>query len=56
MATAATSEPLLISVKRAAEILGISEWQVRKHFPLTKVGNRAYVPSKALREYDGDES
>lgn len=44
-------EPLLLSIKKAAEILGISEWQVRQHFPITKIGNRSYVAAKALREF-----
>lgn len=44
-------EPLLLSIRKAAEVLGISEWQVRQHFPITKIGNRAYVAAKALREF-----
>jgi len=49
-------EPLLLSIKKAAEVLGISEWQVRQHFPITKIGNRSYVAAKALREFAGEAS
>lgn len=44
-------EPLFLSIKKAAEVLGISEWQVRQHFPITKIGKRSYVAAKALREF-----
>ena len=50
-AAAEQAGPLLLSIKLAAERLGLSEWQVRQHFPITKIGNRAYVAAKALREY-----
>jgi hypothetical protein len=53
-ATDEQAEPLLLSIKRAAEILGLSEWQVRQHFPITKIGPRSYVASKTLREYVQD--
>jgi hypothetical protein len=48
-------EPLLLSIKKAAEILGISAWQVRQHVPITKIGNRSYVAAKVLREF-GDKA
>lgn len=54
MAIPATHEqdtPLLVSIKKAAEFLGLSEWVVRQHLPIEKVGGRYFVPSKALREY-----
>lgn len=59
MATADTdkhAEPLLLSVKKVAELLGLSQWQVRQHFPIEKVGNRSYVAAKVLREYQQDAS
>lgn len=55
-ATSEQAEPLLLSIKLAAERLGLSEWQVRQHFPITKIGNRSYVAAKALREYVGESA
>jgi excisionase family DNA binding protein len=48
--------PLLLSIKRVAPLLGLSEWQVRNlcvagRLPSTRVGNRLYIPSAAVAEY-----
>jgi excisionase family DNA binding protein len=48
--------PLLLSIKRVAPLLGLSEWQVRNlivegRLPSTKVGNRFYVPATSVAEY-----
>lgn len=58
MSNTATEEtgPLLLSLKRVAILLGLSEWQVRnliveEMLPSTKVGNRLYVPAVAVTEY-----
>jgi excisionase family DNA binding protein len=58
MSQAITEEegPLLLSLKRVAPLLGLSEWQVRnliaeQVLPGTKVGNRLYVPAAAVAEY-----
>lgn len=58
MSNTATEEtgPLLLSLKRVAILLGLSEWQVRnliveEMLPSTKVGNRLYVPAAAVTEY-----
>lgn len=49
-------EPLLISLRKAAELLGLSEWQTRQLvdsgvIPSTRVSNRIYLPAEALRDY-----
>jgi excisionase family DNA binding protein len=58
MSQAITEEdgPLLLSLKRVAPLLGLSEWQVRNLIsddvlPSTKIGNRLYVPAAAVAEY-----
>jgi len=60
MANLATQEerdtPLFVSIKRAAQVLGLSEWVVRQHLPIEKVGGRYYVPSQALRDYAAQAS
>jgi excisionase family DNA binding protein len=58
MSQATTEEngPLLLSIKRTALLLGLSEWQVRnliveEMLPATKVGNRFYVPAASVSDY-----
>ena len=48
--------PLLLHIKRVAELLGISQYQVRGlvtegTLPSTRIKNRTYVPAEAVRTY-----
>lgn len=51
-----SSGPLLLTLKLAAERLGVPDMQV-KHLvddgllPFTRIKNRTYIPAQALRDY-----
>lgn len=53
---AQNTEPMLIKIKDAAVLLGISEWQVRRlieagELPSTRISNRLYLPLAAIKGY-----
>lgn len=54
--TATETGPLLLPIKDAAPLLGLSEWQVRGlgedgKLPVEKIRGRWYIPAKAVHEY-----
>lgn len=55
-ASAVSKDPLLLSVKRAAEELGLSSWQVKQlvdagTLPSTRVGRRIFIPTASVSDY-----
>lgn len=51
-----TGDPLLLSIKLAADLLGVGIGTVERMvddatLPHTKIANRRYIPSESVREY-----